>query len=178
MGALAPRGWHCIVLYGSNGGSLVITPARKTFDEVSRHGLGNGPAIQLRDSIGGTSGRMTVDRVIARLFRQHMAWVRYNIAEGLDLGPMPNRPYRSDRLVRIGVNEVRFTTPAGRRGLGTDSHLAAGSNPIRGFHILQPDDDMDLFSLFVRLPRAQAWLTPSILGAARRRAEGLRVNRP
>jgi hypothetical protein len=111
---------------------------------------------------------MTVDRVIARLFRQHMAWVRHNVAESLDSGPMPAGPYRSDRLVRRGPDAVDFTTPAGRRGSGTESYLSPGAEPTRGFHRLLPDEDMELTSLFVRLPRAQSDLASAIIEGARR----------
>jgi len=156
------------MLYGSNGESLVVTPAARTFDELVSHGVGTGPAVQWTGSTGSTSGRLTVDRVIARLFRQHMAWVRNNIAEGLDSAPMPIGPYRSDRLARRGPNAVDFTTPGGRHGSGTESFLSAGPDPIRGFHRLLPNEDMELTSLFVRLPSAQSGLASTIIEAARR----------
>src|SRR5689334_20720696 len=59
---LAPRGWHCIGLYGSSGQTLIVTPDRHQAEEffasepVSIH----GPAVQMTVSEGGTSGRLSV----------------------------------------------------------------------------------------------------------------------
>ena len=48
LGVLAPRGWHCLETYGSNGANLFVSPDPLTFDMMihGRDGL-RGPAVQL-----------------------------------------------------------------------------------------------------------------------------------
>jgi len=69
-------------------------------------------------------------------------------------------------MVRLRPNAVAYTTPAGREGLGTDSRLAAGDRPIDGLALLDPQGDMELVKIDVRLPAAQASLATLILNAA------------
>jgi hypothetical protein len=168
LGVLAPRGWHCLGLEGSNGSVLIVTP--------EPHGAGDllagtaplrGPAVQLGLSFGGTSGRFEVARMIARLFPAHMAFARRVAAEGVD-DPLPSGPYPADRIRRIGATEIAYTTPARLQGLGTGSRLTANADPIEGLVILHPEGDMDLVKLDVRLARAQRGLVSAIVAAAHR----------
>jgi hypothetical protein len=168
LGALAPRGWHCVGLEGSNGTSLIVTPERHNPAEF----LGNavplrGPAVQFSVILGGTSGRFEVARVIALAFPAQMAFARRVAAEGLG-EPLPARPYPTDRMVRLRPDTVGYTTPAGRAGLGTGSWLAPGDRPIDGLAILNPEPgaagaEIDLIKVDVRLPAAQAGLATPIL---------------
>jgi hypothetical protein len=165
LGVLAPRGWHCIGLYGSNGAILVVTPERHDARELleSPSPL-QGPAVQIAESLGATSGRFEVARVIAQAFPAHMDFARRVAAEGIG-DPLP-APVPTDRMVRLRPTAVAYTTPAGREGLGTDSRLAPNDRPIDGLAILDPADDMILVKLDVRLAASQAGLARTILNAA------------
>jgi hypothetical protein len=163
LATLAPRGWHCVGLAGSNGSFLIVTPERHDPAEL----LGNtvplrGPAVQFGSIFGGTSGRFEVANVIARAFPAHMAFARRVAAEGMS-DPLPSGPYPTDRMVQLRPNAVGYTTPAGRRGLGTDRWLAPGDRPIDGLAVLDPTGDVNLVKLDVRLPAAQGGLARVIL---------------
>lgn len=167
LGVLAPRGWHCFETYGSNGSNLYVSPEPLEFDDLvdAEDGL-RGPAVQLSFSYGGTSGRFTVARLVARLFRDHIAFARSVAAEDL-MDPLPAGPYPTDQLRRRGPNAVEFTTPAGRSGLGTESRLDVGAQAIDGIVILQArDDELDVTQLSVRLPGELRGLAPVIIASA------------
>jgi hypothetical protein len=170
LGVLAPRGWHCIGLEGSDGSFLFVTPDPHDAAELLRHGvLLRGPAVQLGFSFGGTSGRFEVARVIALAFPAHMAFARRVAAEGFG-DPLPAGPYSTDHMVRLRPNAVGYTTPAGHAGLGTGNWLAPGDRPIDGLAVLDPElgsagTDMDVTKIDVRLPAAQAGLARAILNA-------------
>jgi hypothetical protein len=166
LGVLAPRGWHCFGLEGSNGSTLIVTPeAHGVRDLLDQPRPLRGSAVQISFSFGGTSGRFEVAKVIARAFPAQMAFARRVAAEGIG-DPLPDRPYRTDHMVRLRRMAVGYTTPAGREGLGTDSRLAPGDRPIEGLAILLGSHDLDLIKLDVRLPAAQAHLATPILNAA------------
>ena len=169
-GVLAPRGWHCFGLYGSNGAILIVTPQRLGARELLQGATPSlhGPAIQISDSLGGTSGRFEVARVIALAFPAQMDFARRVAAEGIG-DPLPSGPYPADRIVRLRPTVVGYRTPAGREGLGTASRLAADDRPIDGLAILSTSDDWALIKVDVRLPAAQAALATPILNAELRR---------
>ena len=58
---LAPRGWTCFAQYGSDGDILYVAPQPITFDLLvsSRWQGFPGPAIEVFDMSGQTSGRFT-----------------------------------------------------------------------------------------------------------------------
>lgn len=167
LGVLAPRGWHCFGLYGSNGAILIVTPQRLGARELLRGATPSlhGPAIQISDSLGGTSGRFEVARVIALAFPAQMDFARRVAAEGIG-DPLPTGPYPSDRIVRLRPTVVGYRTPSGREGLGTASRLAPDDRPIDGLAILDTSDDWYLRKVDVRLPAALAGLATPILNAA------------
>lgn len=166
LGVLAPRGWHCVGLQGSNGSTLIVTPeAYSVRDLLEQASPLRGPAVQISLSFGGTSGRFEVAKVIARAFPASMAFARRVAAEGIDY-PLPHGPYPTDHMVRLRRTAVAYTTPAGRGGLGTESRLAPGDRPIEGLAILWTGYDVDLLKLDVRLSAAQAGLARPILNAA------------
>lgn len=167
LGVLAPRGWHCFETYGSNGSNLYVAPEPLDFDALIGAGPSlRGPAVQLSYSYGGTSGRFTVARLVARLFPDYIDFARSVAAEDL-MEPLPTGPYPTDRLRRRGLNAVEFTTPAGRSGLGTDSRLDVGEQAIDGIVILQAqDDELDVAQLSVRLPSELRGLAPAIIASA------------
>jgi hypothetical protein len=167
---LAPRGWYCFGLYGSNGSMLIVTPQRLGARELLGHDSHplRGPGVQSTVSLGGTSGRFEVARIIARAFPAQMDFARRVAAEGLD-DPLPSGPYPTDRMVRLRPTAVGYRTPAGRQGLGTSSRLAPDDRPIDGLAILDAHGDWALTKLDVRLPATQAALATTILNAELRR---------
>jgi hypothetical protein len=102
-----------------------------------------------------TSGRFHVAIVAARLFSvvaaEFIAAVRQEhlISDSL----FDARPYPDDQLQYLSDRFVRYTTPANRNGLGTESLLELSNLPIRGLTILHPGRDMrSLIEVRVRLP--------------------------
>jgi hypothetical protein len=182
FGALAPRGWHCFGLYGSNGTTLIVTPEPHSATDLlqpNAPGL-TGPAVQLSVSEGGTSGRFEVAAIAARVFPAQAAYVRQvardQIAVDKTFDPareFPKGPYRADRIVRLSPLLIEFETPAHKEGLGTHSRLLQSGEPINGFAEMDDVGDHDLVILTVRLPPESRDLTPAILKAAERQ-EGQR----
>lgn len=154
FGVLAPRGWHCFSTYGSNGSSLFVSPEpinQKELFNPEWKGF-SGAAIQVSLSVGDTSGRFAVARIIARLFPERMDFVRDVISEGIEpSSSFPTGPYATDKLQRRGNNIVEFETPASTVGIGSQSRLAIGASPIHGAVILFGEEP-NLVQLSMRLP--------------------------
>ena len=156
FGIFAPRGWYCFSTYGSNGSSLFVSP-----EPIDNKNLFNsdwrdfsGPAIQVSVSVGDTSGRFAVARVIARVFPDRIGFVHDVVAEGIEPASwFPTGPYVTDKLQRRGKDIVEFETPASTIGLGTQSRLAINSNPILGVEILFGAEP-SLVQLSMRLPHS------------------------
>lgn len=165
-GVLAPRDWHCLVLYGSNGEFLLIAPQPLSISQMTIE----GPAIELAVSLAGTSGRLEVAPIAARLFPQAKKYVA-NVSDFLkEMGMpfrFPNRPWPNDRIKRIRQDIVEYVTPAGSEGLGTQSRLKKGG-AIQGVAILAAGDEPDLTLLSARLPPEMASLAPIIVRQAER----------
>ena len=162
LGELAPRGWHCFGLYGSNGSILIVTP-EKHGEDLFNPGPGlTGPAIQLSVSLGDTSGPFEAAEVAAQLFPSRKKFVEGVIAEGFEprssfhFGPLP-----TDTIHRYGDDVVDFETPANKVGVGTKSRLAPNGDPIRGLAMMTSDDDLVL--LVVRVPKDQRDLATTIV---------------
>ncbi len=164
-GVLAPRGWHCFSTYGSNGGSLFISP-----DPIDSKALFSndwkgfpGQAIQISYVSGGTSGRFEVAQVIARVFPAYKKFVQNVIAEGIEpASDFPFGPYANDKLTYRGKNIVEFETPASTEGLGTDSRLLPNTSPIDGVAIIT-GVDTDMTKLSARLSAEDRDLIPIIV---------------
>jgi hypothetical protein len=165
LGILAPRGWYCFGVYGSNGSALYVSPERLTANEVSStewNGF-TGPAIELRQSIGDTSGRFSVARVIARVFPARKAFVKSVIAEGIELEDLfPFGLYPADKLTYRSQSVVEYETPANEDGLGTDSKLRKDAHPICGVAILVGETP-DMVHLAVRLSPEMADLVSPVV---------------
>jgi len=113
----------------------------------------SGPAIQISVSLGETSGRFEVARVIARVFPQQQSFVRELIEAHDGLLSDSNvvyGPYKTDKLVHLDRNTVEFQTPANTDGLGTMSRLRKNGQPITGAIILTGDTP-DAVHLSIRL---------------------------
>jgi hypothetical protein len=168
LGVLAPRGWHCFGLYGSNGSILIVTPEPHHADDLLKTNSNlTGPAIQLSFSFGDTSGRFEVAQVAARLFPTKKEFVQRVIHEGIaPASDFPFGPYPADILTRRSDTEVEFETPANTDGMGTKSRLVKNSSPINGVAIMTADENLVL--LEARMPPDLSILVPSILGETRR----------
>jgi len=165
FGVLAPRGWYCFGIYGSNGSTLFVSPEPiNSADLFSENWKGfAGPVIQISDEMGDTSGRFRVARTIARVFPAHRAFVNNVIAEGLEPESyFPTGPYPSDKLTYRSKETVEYETPSNTKGLGTDSRLLKNDSPIRGVAILE-GEELNLCILMVRLSPKQKDLTPIII---------------
>jgi hypothetical protein len=147
-GVLAPRGWHCFVASGSTGSLIFIAP--QPIDGASASF--NGPAIQVSDVSGETSGRFEVARFIARVFPKHMAFAQRVIDEGLEpASDFSIGPYPTDQLTYRGDEIVEYQTPPNTKGLGTMSRLWKNEDPIDGVAILSKYET-SLHVLTIRLP--------------------------
>jgi hypothetical protein len=164
-GVLAPRGWHCFSIYGSDGSNLYLSPDAidsKTLLSVDWKGF-TGPAIQISVSSGGTSGRFAVAKVIARVFPAYKQFAQNVIAEGIEpASDFPSGPFASDKLTDRGKNIVEFETPANTAGLGTDSRLLPNASPIDGVAIIS-GTDTDLIQLSARVAAKDRDLIPLIV---------------
>lgn len=151
LGVLAPRGWQCFGLYGSNGETLVVAPGP---DLAKRFGIGTpplaGPAVVISHSLGDTSGRFKVAGLAAGLFPSAGAFVKRVEAEGMQIPAYG--PTATDRVERRGDTVAIFETPADQDGIGTlATPLAKGDRPIDGVAVLLPEPH-DLVLVSARLP--------------------------
>ena len=173
-GVLAPRGWHCFSTYGSNGANLFVSPdpidPKAPFSENWK-GF-PGAAVQVSVSLGGTSGRFQVAKIIAHVFPEYKAFAESVIAEGIEpASDFPFGPYPNDKLTYRSKSVAEFETPANREGLGTSSQLQAGSSPIDGVAILS-GADTDLVLLSARLSEKDRDLIPAIVGQVEKESAG------
>ena len=168
LGVLAPRGWYCAGLYGSNGDILIVsaTPVRASALLRSNSGL-KGPAIQLTIRSGETSGRFEVAEIAARLFPSKRDFVQRVIDEDIQpASDFPFGPYPADIVTRRSDADVEFVTPPHRSGMGTKSRLAEGGEPIYGLALMTDDNSVVL--LDVRMPKALRHLAPAIVEVTHR----------
>jgi hypothetical protein len=101
FGVLAPRGWYCFSTYGSNGSTLYVAPEPMNGKVLLSSDWGGfaGQAVQVSVSIGDTSGRFAVARVIARVFPDRKEFVQDVIAEGIEsAASFPLGPYPTDMV--------------------------------------------------------------------------------
>lgn len=163
-GVLAPRGWSCLYSSGSSGGLLYIAP------HPIELGAGFlGPAIEVAFLNGGGSGMIEVAPVIARIFPAHLDFA-HGVEESFPGTHYPRGPYPTDKLIYKSSDIVEFETPSHADGLGTQSDLVKGGDPIRGVAILDPRT-FDLSLAFVRLPSALRDLTGTIIQQLERGAQ-------
>ena len=164
-GVLAPRGWHCFSIYGSDGSNLFVSPdAIDSTTLLSMDWKGfTGPVIQISVSSGGTSGRFQVAKVIARVFPAYKQFAQNVIAEGIEpASDFQFGPYPKDKLADRGKNIVEFETPANTAGLGTESRLLPNASPIDGVAIIT-GTDTDLIQLSARVLAMDRDLIPLIV---------------
>lgn len=170
---LAPRGWPCLELEGSNGQMLFVTPspirAKQFFSPMWKGVTGFGVMEMYR--YGGTSGRFAVAEVIARAFPDHLDFVKRVIAEKIaQASEFPLGPFPGDKMKRIGENVVEFETPPNTKGLGTETWLEPNTRPIQGVAVIvTPEEELDLLMATVRLPPNLSFLASEIVSEVRQR---------
>jgi hypothetical protein len=173
MGVLAPRGWHCLCVYGSNGYSLYVVPVEissRNFFSNNWSGFA-GPAIELQGESGQTSGRFGVAHIIARVFPAYKGFAEKVLAERIDpASSLSFVPYPNDRLIYRTKEIVEYETPANTDGLGTSWKLKKNADPISGVAMLLGPNTPDLLQLSVRLQSNLADLTPIIVQQSERDA--------
>lgn len=168
-GVLAPRGWYCFGVYGSNGGQLFVSPdqhvPRDFFSEKWR-GF-SGPAIDVSMMYGDTSGRFSVAAVIARVLPAQRGFVQDVINEGIrPASDFPFGPFPKDKLIYRCKTALEYETPPHTEGLGTRSWLQANDSPIKCAVILEGEYkqcEMDMYSLSVRLTPGMYALVAKII---------------
>jgi hypothetical protein len=162
LGVLAPSGWNCFGLYGSNGSTLIVTPESHSdhpFDIKA-----SGPAVQLSVSFSDTSGRFEAAEFAALLFPDRQNFVDRVIAEGLmPRNSFPSKTSPFDVITRGGPDLVDFETPADHDGLGTMSLLVKSGQPI--FGRVSMDGSNYATVLTVRVDPSMRDLVPMILNS-------------
>lgn len=165
LGVLAPRGWHCFALSGSNGGALFVTPEPHGEDLFKDDRPLTGPIVLSRYSVSGTSGRFEVARMAARLFPSRKAFVEDVLAEeGVNRKDYPFGPWKTDRMTRPWPMGVRAETPAGKAGAAVADRMGPGDLPTQGLIYMDIEDD--LYAVSVRLPADKVGLADAILDDA------------
>jgi protein involved in ribonucleotide reduction len=166
FGVLAPRGWNCLYVYGSNGSSLMVSPSPLN-NALDAH-LSGAAVVATLDN-GGTSGRYDVAKYSARLFaKQEQKFIAGVIAEGIEPKQnFPSGPYPADKLTYKTPLLVEFETPGNKDGLGTSDRLQKNAQAILGMATLKATPiGPDFFLLTVRLPANQAGLATAIVSQA------------
>jgi hypothetical protein len=165
LGVLAPRGWHCFSLYGSDGAILAVSP-----NDLGRPPLVagfrlRGRGVVVRFSYGETSGRFEVARAIFQLFPAYRGFARRVAAEDIAWPGLRAPLARTDRIVRRGPAMVDFSTPAHRLGLGTEGRLSPNAEPVTGSVRLVRASSPNLLHLDMRLGPNMAAQRTAILSA-------------
>jgi hypothetical protein len=164
LSVLAPRGWKCLGLYGSNGAILLVVP------DISELSLGldqpiNGQGIELSISYGETSGRFEAAKIAAQLFPHRQAFINKIANERIvPSEAFSKKIFPDDRVHHPSQDQARFETPANREGIGTMSRLVKSGDPILGVASINGDNDVTF--LVVRLNRALRPLSSTILNTA------------
>lgn len=175
-GVLAPRGWVCYGVYGSGGSATFVTPEPIDLESMLSGDWRSfaGPAVEIDNRYGGTSGRDSVAKVIARVFPKYRAFVQSVVEMFEFLEPeMIFGPYPSDRLVYRSDRVVEFRTPPNSEGLGTmTSRFRPNQKPIQGVALLLGEmPEVDLLMLTTRLPPEIATLKSTIILQVEREAK-------
>jgi len=171
-GVLAPRGWQCFAIYGSDGGGLYVSPAPLSAANFLGAGAKplEGEVVAMTEALGDTSGRFEVAKVMARVFPERRKFVEGVIGEGIEpASAFPFGPYAADRLTYQSSGMVEYRTAANSEGLGTVPRIAKDKEAISGVAALVGATP-DLMLAAVRLKASEAGLTVVIVRQAEREA--------
>lgn len=167
---IAPTGWHCAGLYGSNGSLLIVTPgpiSPKTFMESDA--TVSGPVVMIRWINGDTSGRFEAADVAARVFPSEAAFIDRVRQEARELDEtIASGPTATDEIVRRSPTVVEYVTPAATDGIGIVHPVVAAAAPIRGAIVLQSKSEMNIVQLVMRLDPPSEGLAKDIVAAFER----------
>jgi hypothetical protein len=159
QGVLAPRGWHCVAMYGAGTVRLVVMPQIDRASAVAGKLQVSGSAVEVEsaEGKGGGAGAVAVAALSARLFPVRQDWALQTLKDaGL---PAVAGPFPHDVLTYQNDVVVQFRTPANQDGFGTE-RFGRGAEPIDGVALLM---DQDSVLVQVRFPEAMRKLTTSIL---------------
>ena len=117
IGLLAPRGWHCLEVYGSSGALLMVRPA--LIDGIKGLDV-EGPAVISRYAGGQGSGRYEVVQVIARVFPAFRSYVE-RVREMFDYpdNQFPAGPFAADTVQYLSQRALRYRTAGGVAVVGS-----------------------------------------------------------
>jgi hypothetical protein len=171
QGLLAPRGWHCFGVYGSDGSHLYVKPEPIDEDNPFPQPEITGRVIAFSHTSGQGSGRLQVAQVVARVFPKRRDYVRSVIALFDFLASeITYGPYTTDKLTYRSDDVVEYVTPPNSDGLGTMSYIKPNNESVEGFAMLQGGTTPDLLLLVVRLPAEMQGLKSQIVQHAEREA--------
>jgi hypothetical protein len=156
-GVLAPRGWHCVAMYGPGIVRLVVMPGIDRELAAAGKLEISGPAVAVETAEGAGPGKVKVAGLSARLFPVRRDWARQTLrAAGL---AAPDGPYAHDVLSYENDVVVQFRTPANQEGFGAEL-FGRGADPVDGLAMLIGQDSL---LVQVRLPDSLRRLTSAIL---------------
>lgn len=163
--ALAPRGWHCLALEGSNGNQLFIARAPVDAPDLLQGSrIIHGPAVQIASLSGDTSGRFEVAQMVTRYFPAHHAFADAVIAEGIvPAHDFPTGAYPGDRILARTADRVEIETPPHTKGFGTSGRLPPDDLAVVSVAVFDAAAP-GAVTMHVKLPTAQRDLLPAILG--------------
>jgi hypothetical protein len=166
---LAPRGWACLGLSGSDGSMLFVAPDKASVDAmIAKPGTYDGPAIVTSLNIGATSGRFQVWEGIARYFPKFGRVIDRSLWQETMTQPLPDGPYPADVITARADRTISLVTPANAGGQGTSGYLGKGSLPVESWwRLLGSNDESALLGIEARLPADLATTAPIILDSDR-----------
>jgi hypothetical protein len=139
QGVFAPRGWHCQVVYGSSGSTLVVTPGRVDPAHLYESQV-RGHAVELEGVEGAGSGRFQVAAFASLMFpKAGAAFIERIKDEEPDLLKTQTEElrYPSDSITPIADDLAKFATPANAKGLGTACSLRPTGDAIHGLAVFR-----------------------------------------
>ena len=137
QGVFAPRGWHCQVVYGSSGSTLVVTPVAADPSRLYQSEV-RGDGVELEAVSGAASGRFEVAAYGSLLFPKAAAAYVQHIKDdepGILKDEQEGLVHAHDSITPAAGHIAKFTTPANEKGLGTACSLAATGAAIHGIAV-------------------------------------------
>ena len=163
-GVFAPRGWHCLGRRGTARNSLAVSP---TPIDSAKFDLGfTGPAVEIEEWNGGTSGRFEVAILSSQLFpamaKSFIDRVRSeSVTPDSEFG---RGPYINDSVSYPSPAVAEVITPGHTVGFGTEGDFVPTEAPIRAVAVLDTSAELGTLQVFrVRLTRAMTHLEAALV---------------